>query len=111
MFVLNSAGHYEAINRNHSSYFLSPESVALFTEHNPARPNYIIGQVVHIERLTVRPAASPRMEHGDQMDMSSAESSNRLSPRFASNPYNLPIGCEYYLVTVAMLPDTIHSSP
>lgn len=111
VFVLNSAGHYEAINRNYSNYFLSPESVALFTEHNPTRPSYIIGQVVHIERLAVRPAASPRMEHGDQMDISSAESSNRLSPGMASNPYNLPIGCEYYLVTVAMLPDTIHSSP
>ncbi|KAJ0984258.1 hypothetical protein J5N97_002614 [Dioscorea zingiberensis] len=105
-FVLNSAGHYEAVNRNCSNYFLSPESVALFTEHNSTKLNYIIGQVVHIERLTVRPPASPRPEHGDQMDVSGPEKSsssgnnnnNRLSltdPLFdpSSSPSYQSIPC------------------
>ncbi|XP_043695460.1 autophagy-related protein 11-like isoform X2 [Telopea speciosissima] len=99
-FVINSAGHYEAINRNCSNYYLSAESIALFTEHLPNKPSYIIGQIVHIERRTVR-TPPVRLEPGiDQVAISS------------SNPYGLSIGCEYFIVTVAMLPDTnIHSSP
>ncbi|XP_072962242.1 autophagy-related protein 11 [Typha angustifolia] len=108
-FVENSAGHYEAINRNCSNYYLSEESVALFTEHHPSRPDYIIGQIVHIERRTVRALLSLR---ADQIEASSSDSSGRRSGYgAASNPYNLPAGCEYFVVTVAMLPDTIHSNP
>ncbi|CAI9265753.1 unnamed protein product [Lactuca saligna] len=93
-FVLNNvSGHYEAINRNsaHSHYFLSSESVALFADHLPNRPTYIVGQIVHIERQTVK--SSP--------------------VRPGSNPYGLPggVGCEYFVVTVAMLPDTTIHSP
>ena len=47
-FVLNASGHYEAINRNCSNYYLSAESVALFTDHLSSRPNYIVGQIVQI---------------------------------------------------------------
>ncbi|XP_058114003.1 autophagy-related protein 11 [Magnolia sinica] len=112
-FILNSAGHYEAINRNCSNYYLSAESVALFTEHSPSRPSYIIGQIVHIERRTVRAPAPIRSNQGDQVNLLSASNvgGSRLGPvpGPTSNPYDLPIGCEYFVVTVAMLPDTIHS--
>ncbi|KAK9275847.1 hypothetical protein L1049_023120 [Liquidambar formosana] len=116
-FVLNSAGHYEVINRNCSNYYLSAESVALFTDHLPSRPSYIIGQIVHIERRTVRPLPpSTRPEHsrGDQIDhLTSDTGTDRLTLNAGStsNPYGLPIGCEYFVVTVAMLPDTTIHSP
>ncbi|KAL7224380.1 hypothetical protein ACSBR1_025775 [Camellia fascicularis] len=120
-FVLNSAGHYEAINRNCPSYYLSAESVALFLDHLPNRPTYIIGQIVHIERQIVRPplsSTSVRAEssRGDQVNFlaSPDTGTTRLSLNSGSisNPYGLPIGCEYFIVTVAMLPDTtIHSQP
>ncbi|KAJ4957934.1 hypothetical protein NE237_025045 [Protea cynaroides] len=114
-FVINSAGHYEAINRNCSNYYLSAESVALFTEHLPNIPSYIIGQIVHIERKTVR-TPPVRPEHGiDQVDHLSPDTGTHrlaLGSASSSNPYGLSIGCEYFIVTVAMLPDTnIHSSP
>ncbi|XP_010278198.1 PREDICTED: autophagy-related protein 11-like [Nelumbo nucifera] len=115
-FVLNSAGHYEAINRNCSNYYLSAESVALFAGNLPSKPSYIIGQIVHIERQTVR-LPPTRSEHGrDQVDnLNSETGTHRLTALGSvptSNPYGLPVGCEYFVVTVAMLPDTtIHSSP
>lgn len=121
-FVLNSAGHYEAINRNCSNYYLSTESVALFTGHLPTRPSYIVGQIVHIERQTVKSLThtSARTEHGrssEQSDNLTSETGTdrlTLTPglTLTLNPYNLPIGCEYFVVTVAMLPDTpIRSLP
>ncbi|KAL8488662.1 hypothetical protein ACS0TY_024357 [Phlomoides rotata] len=101
-FILNPAGYYEAINRNSLYYYLSAESVALFTDHLPSRPSYIVGQVVHIERQIVKSPA----ERGDRLGLKSG------SAAAASNPYGLPVGCEYFVVTVAMLPDTtIHSPP
>ncbi|XP_077238166.1 autophagy-related protein 11-like [Tasmannia lanceolata] len=112
-FVLNSAGRYEAINLNCSNYYLSTESVALFVENLPSRPSYIIGQIVHIERQTVRPSTSVQTYHGDQVDPMISDLVKRSAPGSGStwNPYDLPIGCEYFIVTVAMLPDTIHSPP
>lgn len=112
-FVLNSTGHYEAVNRNCPNYYLSEESVALFKEQYSISPIYIIGQIVHIERQVIRPLLSPRSQRGDQLEAShSSETGNRQSigPASTSNPYNLPVGCEYFIVTVAMLPDTIHSA-
>lgn len=100
-FVVNPAGHYEAINRNCSSYYLSAESVALFTDHLPSRPGYIIGQIVHVERRSVVPPAS--FSRANQID-------HLTSLSGTWNPYGLPVGCEYFVVTVAMLPDaTIRS--
>lgn len=117
-FVLNSAGHYEAIDRNCSNYYLSKESVALFTDHLSSQPSYIVGQIVHIERQIVRSSLPPiQAEHGrgDQIDYLTCDTgSGRLSLNSGStsNPYGLPIGCEYFIVTVAMLPETaIHSPP
>ncbi|CAJ1944874.1 unnamed protein product [Sphenostylis stenocarpa] len=111
-FVLTSAGYYEAITRNCSNYYLSDESVALFAEHLPTRPNYIVGQIVHIERQIVK-AAPPRPEHGRADKLTPDKGTDWLTLNSGStpNPYGLPVGCEYFLVTVAMLPDTtIHSS-
>ncbi|XP_065849468.1 autophagy-related protein 11 [Euphorbia lathyris] len=108
-FILNSAGHYEAINRNGSNYYLSAESVALFTDHLPCQPGYIVGQIVHIEHQTVKPLAKAEAaEH-----MTTDTGTERLTRNLGStwNPYNLPIGCEYFVVTVAMLPDTTIRSP
>lgn len=118
-FVLNSAGQYEAISRNCSNYFLSAESVALFADHLPSRPNYIVGQIVHIERQIVKPLppTSTRAEYGrvDQTEnLTSDIGTDRLTLNSGStlNPYGLSPGCEYFVVTVAMLPDTsIHSAP
>uniref|UniRef100_N1QP84 Uncharacterized protein n=1 Tax=Aegilops tauschii TaxID=37682 RepID=N1QP84_AEGTA len=98
VFVRNPAGHYEAINRSRSNYYLSEESVALFTEpHLPRQPAYIIGQIVHIERRAVK--------HTDQNEASLRPGGHRRSA-LNSNPYGLPAGREYFVVTVAMLPDT-----
>ncbi|WCJ30155.1 hypothetical protein M5689_011731 [Euphorbia peplus] len=108
-FILNSAGHYEAINRNGSNYYLSAESVALFTDHLPCRPGYIVGQVVHIEHQTVKPLAKAEAAE----NLTTDTGTDRLTRNSGStwNPYNLPIGCEYFIVTVAMLPDTTIRSP
>ena len=107
-FVLTSGGYYEAITRNCSNYYLSDESVALFAEHVPSRPNYIVGQIVHIERQIVK-AAPPRAEKFSTPDKGTDWLT--LNSGSTPNPYGLPVGCEYFLVTVAMLPDTtIHSS-
>uniref|UniRef100_A0A5B7AYK6 Uncharacterized protein n=1 Tax=Davidia involucrata TaxID=16924 RepID=A0A5B7AYK6_DAVIN len=118
-FVLNSSGHYEAINRICPNYYLSAESVALFADHLPNRPSYIIGQIVHIERQIVRPRPpnpnSIRAEpaRGDRVDFLTPDTGTSrltLNSGSTSNPYGLPFGCEYFVVTVAMLPDTtIHS--
>ncbi|KAK1414030.1 hypothetical protein QVD17_29768 [Tagetes erecta] len=98
-FVRNAAGHYEAINRNCAHYYLSSESVALFADHLPHRPDYIVGQIVHVERQTVK--SSP------------VRATNTTSSTGSSqfNPYGLPVGCEYFVVTVAMIPDTTVHSP
>lgn len=119
-FVLNSLGHYEAISRSCPNYYLSAESVALFTDRLPSRPSYIIGQIVHIERRIVKPPIGAAQPAGDQVDCPASSSSpsdstgNRLSlnPGVGSNLFGLPVGCEYFIVTVAMLPDpAIHSPP
>lgn len=109
-FVLNSSGHYEAINRNCSNYYLSAESVALFVDHLPSRPNYIVGQIVHIERQSVKPLA-PGAARADQ-NLASDMGADRLTLNSGStsNPYGLSIGCEYFVVTVAMLPDAFTTS-
>ncbi|XP_030510134.2 autophagy-related protein 11 [Cannabis sativa] len=111
-FVLNTNGHYEAINRNCSNYYLSSESVALFTDHLPGRPNYIVGQIVHIESQTVKQLATTLS--GPEHNLATEAGTDRLTLNSGStsNPYGLPIGCEYFVVTIAMLPDTaIHSPP
>ncbi|KAL8152483.1 hypothetical protein V2J09_010243 [Rumex salicifolius] len=115
-FVQNEAGHYEAISKDCSNYYLSVESVALFTDHLPSRPTYIVGQIVHIERQVVKSQPSrTEQNRGDAVDLHASDSiTNRLALNpglLAANPYGLPIGCEYFVVTIAMLPGTsIHST-
>ncbi|CAI9779665.1 unnamed protein product [Fraxinus pennsylvanica] len=115
-FVLNSAGHYEAINRSCRYYYLSAESVALFATHLPSHPSYVVGQIVHIERQTVKSTTFDRAENiRDPVDLLTSDTGTSgltLNSGSSSNPYDLPLGCEYFVVTVAMLPDaTIHMSP
>ncbi|KAL0726610.1 hypothetical protein Bca4012_022703 [Brassica carinata] len=114
-FVLNQAGHYEAINRNCPNYYLSSESEALFTDHLPNRPTYIVGQIVHIERQTVKQAptlsasATPEAGKRDYLgsrNLASSSMSTSSSGATTANPYGLSSGCEYFIVTIAMLPDT-----
>lgn len=97
----------------------------MFTDHLSSRPSYIIGQIVHIERQTVRALPSliqAQAEHGNRGDpnpidyLTSDTGTSRLTSLNSgstSNPYGLPIGCEYFIVTVAMLPESsiIHSPP
>ncbi|CAN7119712.1 unnamed protein product [Brassica rapa subsp. narinosa] len=122
-FVLNQAGHYEAINRNCPNYYLSSESEALFTEHLPNRPTYIVGQIVHIERQAVKqssplsasasPVAASKTDYlGSEQgsrnlaSSSMSTSSSGTTTTITTNPYGLSSGCEYFIVTIAMLPDT-----
>ncbi|GKF08123.1 autophagy-related protein 11 [Tanacetum coccineum] len=105
-FILDKAGYYSAINRNGSHYYLSPESAALYADNTPHRPAYIVGQIVHIERQTVKPSPPSPVHHTD-----SSQSALSLGHTDA-NPYGLAVGCEFFVVTVAMLPDTtIHLPP
>ncbi|KAF8073286.1 hypothetical protein N665_1122s0015 [Sinapis alba] len=117
-FVLNPAGgHYEAINRNCSNYYLSSESEALFTDHLPNRPTYIIGQIVHIERQAVKqppPGAGKSYYLGSEegsRNLPSSSVSTSSSGTKTTNPYGLSSGCEYFIVTIAMLPDTAIHQP
>nr|XP_043622099.1 autophagy-related protein 11-like isoform X2 [Erigeron canadensis] len=102
-FVLNKAGIYTAINRYCNHYYLSPESAALYVDNIEHRPTYIVGQIVHIERQTVKPLLPSLVQGGD----GSGSSRLGLSPGPSNaNPYSLAVGCEFFVVTVAMLPDT-----
>ncbi|XP_047942536.1 autophagy-related protein 11-like [Salvia hispanica] len=110
-FVLNSSGHYEAINRSCPYYFLSVESVALFTENASPNQSYIIGKVVHVERRVVKPPP-PTLEQADDSSdtLASSESGGNQSTvdqGSIPNPYGLPVGCEYFIVTIAMLPEAV----
>lgn len=55
------------------------------------------------------PAAANRFDH----NLSSDTGADRftMNARSTSNPYGLPAGCEYFVATVAMLPDTTIHSP
>ncbi|MCO5597104.1 hypothetical protein L7F22_051178 [Adiantum nelumboides] len=103
MFCINASGHYEAINRGCPNYFLSDESVALFLQNLHERPLYIIGQIVHIERNVVRPLIPPNQMVTSFTDISPAAS--------GSNPYGLPYGTVYFVVTLAMVPDRLPCLP
>ncbi|KAI9125779.1 hypothetical protein K1719_003197 [Acacia pycnantha] len=114
VFVLIASGHYQAITRDYSNYYLSTECVAMLADHLPCRPNHIFGQIVHIEHQVVKamPLISTQPEHARVDQPISDMETDRLSLNSgsSSNPYGLPIGCDYFVVTVAMLPDrTIHS--
>jgi hypothetical protein len=103
-FVLTPSGNYAAITKNSANhYYLSAESVALFTDHLPSRPNYIVGQIVHIEHQIVK--APPEHGRATTPDKGTTDWLT-LNSGSTPNPYGLPVGCEYFVVTVAMLPDT-----
>ncbi|KAG6424238.1 hypothetical protein SASPL_114653 [Salvia splendens] len=110
-FVLNSSGHYEAINHGCPYYFLSAECVTLFTENVSQNQSCILGKVVHIEQRVVKPPL-PADDSSDTVT-SSESGGNELTLDRDSipNPYGLHVGCEYYVVTAAMLPDSVVVSP
>ena len=88
--------------------------MALFADHLPNRPTYIVGQIVHIERQSVRSPPPAGDQNRDRLDVLTSDAgSNLLTLNAGStlNPYGLPVGCEYFVVTVAMLPDTTIHSP
>ncbi|KAI5055331.1 hypothetical protein GOP47_0030476 [Adiantum capillus-veneris] len=103
MFSINGSGFYEAINRGCPNYYLSDESVALFLQNLRERPQYIIGQIVHIERNVVRPLVPPNQMINSFTDISSTAAGN--------NPYGLPYGTVYFVVTLAMVPDRLPCLP
>ena len=105
-FILHKAWYYKTINQNGSHYYLSPESFGLYADDTPHRLSYIVGQIVHIERQTVKPSPPSPVHH-----TGSSQSALSLGPT-DENPYGLAVGCEFFVVTVAMLPDTtIHLPP
>ncbi|KAL3687625.1 hypothetical protein R1sor_013934 [Riccia sorocarpa] len=99
VFIPNGSGYYEALNRNCPNYFLSDESIALFLENLPNGQRYIVGQIVHIDRSIARSSSSSPGE--SEISVADAGSVSRSR----SNPYGLPLGTEYFVVTVAMVPD------
>ncbi|EFJ12217.1 hypothetical protein SELMODRAFT_182539 [Selaginella moellendorffii] len=102
VFMPNSAGHWEALNRNCPNYYLSDESIALFLENLPSGQQYIVGQIVHINRNVARRAPSPSTREPSAAPPGGGGGA-ASRPRY--NPYGLGIGCEFFVVTVAMVPD------
>ncbi|XP_024403661.1 autophagy-related protein 11 [Physcomitrium patens] len=113
VFLRNANGHFEAINHNCPHYYLSGESIALFQEQGlPSGSPYIVGQIVHIDRKIVIPAPPPPPPPNGTLDGNlqgnELGAGTMLVParaRASHNPYGLPVGTEYYVVTVAMVPD------
>lgn len=102
VFLPNANGHFEAINHKCPNYYLSQESIALFQEQGlpSGSTSYIVGQIVHLDRKVAVPAPHSPPPSG---------SSDGVLPgkggRGSSNPYGLPMGTEYYVATIAMVPD------
>lgn len=69
-----------------------------------------MGQVVHIERRMVKPPPSTTSDQAessrDTLTSESGTNQSSLDQDPTANPYGVPVGCEYFVVTVAMLPDT-----
>lgn len=113
VFLQNANGHFEAINHNRPHYYLSGESIALFQEQGlPSGSPYVVGQIVHIDRKVVIPAPPPPPLLAGSSDGSvqgtELGAGTMLTPARAKashNPYGLPLGTDYYIVTVAMVPD------
>jgi autophagy-related protein 11 len=98
VFLPNSVGHYEAVNCNCPHYFLAEESVLLFRHHQPENAHkYIVGQIVHIDHNVARPPSPESVPGG--------LSEGRNEGGATWNPFGLPLGTDYFVVTVAMVPD------
>jgi hypothetical protein len=125
VFLPNANGYYEAMNHNCPHYYLSTESIALFQEQGLpiGRTLYIVGQIVHIDRkvATLAPP-TPSTPLSSSSSVSSTSDANlngsehisttkmamaavQLHTRPNLNPYGLPLGTEFFVVTVAMVPD------
>eukprot|EP00897_Mesotaenium_endlicherianum_P009176 jgi/Mesen1/8287/ME000045S07747 len=86
-FVQEESGFWVAVHRGCPHRYLSEESVALLRQQPHTR--CIVGQIVHIEKGVARADAAGGSSGG-------AGSS--------SNPYGLPHGTSFYVLTVAMIP-------
>lgn len=109
VFLPNNNGHFEALNHNCPHYYLSGESIALFQAQSlPSGTPYIVGQIVHIDRKVVNlaPASSSSDGSVHGMELSSTPTT-MAAPRARApyNPFGLALGTEYFVVTVAMVPD------
>ena len=102
IFSRNGNGYYEAMNRGCPNYYLSEESVDLFRQDS-SQQAYIVGQIVHIEKNIARMPPKTIMT-GSTPELSSSVTIT------SANPYGLPVGTVYYIVTLAMLPDRMPSS-
>jgi len=113
VFLPNANGYYEAMNHNCPNYYLSGESIALFQEQGlPSGTPYIVGQIVHIDCKVANLAPSPCLSSSSTSDGSPTGSEHgstmavqTRSTRANLNPYGLPLGTEFFVVTVAMVPD------
>jgi autophagy-related protein 11 len=113
VFLPNANGYYEAMNHNCPHYYLSGESIALFQEQGlPSGTPYIVGQIVHIDCKVANLAPSPCLSSSSTSDGSPTGSEHgstmavqTRSTRANLNPYGLPLGTEFFVVTVAMVPD------
>lgn len=66
-----------------------------------------MGQIVHLDRKVVIPAPpSPPSSSGSaDGSLPGMEGSPIGRVRGAHNPYGLPLGTEYHVATIAMVPD------
>ncbi|KAL0345944.1 UNVERIFIED_CONTAM: Autophagy-related protein 11 [Sesamum radiatum] len=58
------------------------------------------------KQIAKSPLSTSDQDHVDILTSDTGTSQLTLNPGSTSNPYGLPIGREYFVVTVAMLPDT-----
>lgn len=112
VFLPNGSGHYEAMNHNCPHYYLSGESIALFQEQGlPSGTPYIVGQIVHIDRKIANPVPPPSSSSSSDGSLNGSENTVSAAAgvpartKAPHNPYSLPPGVEYFVVTVAMVPD------
>lgn len=114
MFLQNANGHFEAMNHNCPHYYLSGESIALFQEQGlPSGTPYIVGQIVHLDRKVASPSGPCAAGSGGSLDGSLPGSEHGGGTtvvgggrgRGSHNPYGLALGTEYYVATIAMVPD------
>lgn len=75
-----------------------------------------MGQIVHIDRKVVIPAPTPPPlstgSSDESLQTSESGAGTILAPartKASHNPYGLPLGTDYYIVTVAMVPDLFSS--
>ena len=82
-FVLDQSERFVGVHQSSAAthYFLSDQSSALFVHSQPSSCRWVVGRIVHIEKRTAG-------SHGD-------------------NPYDLPAGSTYCVVSLAIVPEVL----